>query len=1073
MRQCQKYSVRRWARAIFVAAILIAASICTGQQTVINRIETMPNKPLPYVMRDWKRVARGYDSLVFNSTATGQYLPFLSLYSNTVNYPDQQSFKLPSYVGSVSSAGEGINCLPAVVGASLVGINKSNQHGVNWVAMCKEWFNTRPDENVYLNQPRASSGKDWWYETMPNIFFYQLCDLYPTTSDFSNQFTTVADRWLSSLRAMGGNAAPWNVPNMNHRAWSLSTMTPNDAGVREPEAAGAIGWILYNAFVETGQTNYRIGAEWALEFLNSQQSNPAYELQLAYGVYAAARMNAELGTTFDVGKMLNWCFDLGPLRNWGSMGKDDNWFGYDCAGLIGEVNGVNNYAFSMNTFEQLGALVPLVRYDARFARAIAKWALNAANAARLFYPNYLPDEHQDSRSWSTSFDANSYIAHEALRQYKSYIGPSNNTPGPYATGDAIAGGWAATNLSLYSSSHVGIPGGIIDTTNVPMILRLDVLKTDYYHSAAYPTYLYFNPDSIQHAVNVDAGSGQHDIYDAVAHSFVLKDVSGIISLPINANSAVLIVLAPALGISTYDLDRFLINGVVVDYHAGRVVPNYPPRIKSLVPDSSTILANHTVHIYCTATDKDNDTLTYSWNAPAGTLLGSGPMVTWLPPDSAGRYVVTCTVTDVQGAKAVSADTFTVVQSVNHPPVILKLNAVPRKINVGARAALSCLAVDPDSDALSFRWSTWSGSLSGGGPIVSWQAPVTEGNYFIRCAVDDGVGGVTTDSLGLEVRDFSRAQSGRLVAFYPFNGDAKDGSGFHHDGLVNGGSFVSDRFARPSSAFALDGATASIVVPNDSGLNFQNGITVNFWMTVRSFYDREQYPISHGNWQNRWKASISSRHLRWTVKTTNGIKDLDSETQLALDSLYNITVCYNGADMEIYLNGALDAFTSWTGAIMATQYDLTIGQDLPGDNNYNFNGVLDDIRIYDYAASVQQIADLFDISTGVALPHDPGIPKRFGLSQNYPNPFNPTTAMSFQLPAPTGVEGSAMTFVSLKVYDILGREVRTLVDGIGQAGAYSVQWDGKNERGEAVTSGIYLYQLHAGNIVMTRKMLLIK
>ncbi|MCX6142416.1 MAG: T9SS type A sorting domain-containing protein [Ignavibacteriales bacterium] len=1043
-------------------ATLIIASVCTGQQITIYRIESMPNKPFPYFMRDWKRVAKGYDSLVFNLNATGQYLPFLSLYSNTVNYPGQGSFRLPSYVGSPGSGGEGVNCLPAVVGASLVGIDKSSQQGMNWVSMCKEWFNNRPAENVYLNQPRAGSGNDWWYETMPNVFFYQISALYPTTSDFSLQFTTVADRWLAALRSMGGGAAPWNVPNVNHRAWSLSTMTPNDGGVHEPEAAGAIGWILYNAFVKTGQTNYRMGAEWALEYLNSLQSNPAYELQLAYGVYIAARMNAELGTTYDVAKMLNWCFDIGPLRNWGAMGKDDNWFGYDCAGLIGEVNGVDNYAFAMNTFEQLGALVPLVRYDARFARAIAKWALNAANAARLFYPNYLPDDHQDSRLWSVSYDPGSYIAHEALRQYKSYLGPSNNTPGPYATGDAITGGWAATNLSLYSSSHVGIMGGIIDTTNVPMILRLDVLKTDYFHRPAYPTYLYFNPDSTLHAVNINTGSGQHDLYDAVSHLFVLQNVTGSISLPIKANTAMLIVIAPSAGAITYDLDRLLIDGVVVDFLTGRAVANYPPRIKSLVPDSSTILTKHAVHIYSTATDKNNDALTYSWGGSGGTILGGGSVVTWLAPDTVGTYVVTCTVTDMHGAQAISADTFNVVRSINNPPVIQKMKAIPKKINIGATTTLSCLAVDADSNALSYRWSARSGLLSGSGSLVSWQAPPTEGNYYIRCVVDDGLGGIATDSVGLEVRDFSKVQSGRLVAFYPFSGDAKDAGEFHHDGRVNGGSFVGDRFGHPSNAFSLDGATASIVVPNDSGLNFQNGITVNFWMTVRAFYEREQYPISHGNWQNRWKVSISNKYLRWTVKTPTGTKDLDSETQLTLDSLYNVTVIYSGADMEIYLNGALDAFSAWSGAMMTTSYDLTIGQDLPGDNNYNFKGVLDDIRIYDYALSVQQIANLFDINTAVTVTNDPGSLTSFVLYQNYPNPFNPSTIIRFNVPPPQRV------LVRVEVYDVLGRRVDTLLDGEVVGGLQEVVWNAGR-----FPSGVYYCRLTTSSTTQSRKMILVK
>ena len=131
------------------------------------------------------------------------------------------------------------------------------------------------------------------------------------------------------------------------------TMLPFNSGVEEPEAAGAIAWILYNAYLETGNEEYRIGAEWCLEFLNSLLTNPSYELQLPYGVYAAARMNAELGTTYNLDKMVNWCFNVGPLRDWGAILK--HWGGYDVDGLIGEVNGSNDYAFLMNTFEQVGA----------------------------------------------------------------------------------------------------------------------------------------------------------------------------------------------------------------------------------------------------------------------------------------------------------------------------------------------------------------------------------------------------------------------------------------------------------------------------------------------------------------------------------------------------------------------------------------------------------------------------------------------------------------------------------------------------------------------------------------------
>jgi hypothetical protein len=338
----------------------------------------MPNLPQPYLMRDWKSVAMGYDSLVFdlNLTDTYGYLPLVWINNNTVNYPEHSSFGLHTVVGTpYTTNAEAINVIPAVVGATLAGIDKSDQNDHNWVLGCEEFFNRRPEENVYLNGPTAQSGDDWWYAVMPNVFFYQLNDLYPGTGDFDYQFTSVADQWLRAVEAMGGAATPWQKASMNYRGWYLSTMTPHPrTDYKEPESAGSIAWLLYNAYVQTGQVKYRMGAEWSMEFLSDFPNNAAYELQLPYGVYVAARMNAELGTSYDIPKMLNWCFDpVGNERQWGAtLGT---WGGYDCDGLIGEAL-YNGYAFVMNGFEMAAALVPMVRYDDRFARAIGKWVLN-------------------------------------------------------------------------------------------------------------------------------------------------------------------------------------------------------------------------------------------------------------------------------------------------------------------------------------------------------------------------------------------------------------------------------------------------------------------------------------------------------------------------------------------------------------------------------------------------------------------------------------------------------------------------------------------------------------------------
>ena len=237
-------------RLFVILSVLLALGFLPAfaQQISIDRIDQMPNLPAPYEMRDWKQVTLGYDSLVFDFDRTGEYLPLISWMDNTVNYPAHNSIYLHAVVGTkYPFSSEAINVLPAIIGASLAGIDKSDHNGHDWALYCEEFFNRRPEENVYLNHPVAQSGDDWWYATMPNVFFYQLYSLYPQTGDFGGQFVSVADQWLTAVKAMGASGTPWTLPDMDHRGWYLSTMTPYDDDVHQPEAAGAIGWLLYQA----------------------------------------------------------------------------------------------------------------------------------------------------------------------------------------------------------------------------------------------------------------------------------------------------------------------------------------------------------------------------------------------------------------------------------------------------------------------------------------------------------------------------------------------------------------------------------------------------------------------------------------------------------------------------------------------------------------------------------------------------------------------------------------------------------------------------------------------------------
>ena len=92
-------------------------------------------------------------------------------------------------------------------------------------------------------------------------------------------------------------------------------------------------------------------------------------------------------------------------------------------------------------------------------------------------------------------------------------------------------------------------------------------------------------------------------------------------------------------------------------------------------------------------------------------------------------------------------------------------------------------------------------------------------------------------------------------------------------------------------------------------------------------------------------------------------------------------------------------------------------------------------------------------------------EEFGLGQNFPNPFNPVTNIQFMLPEPADVQ--------LVVYDLMGRTVRTLVNGSQTAGYKTVVWDSKNDAGIPVSAGMYIYELRSGSYSAIQKMVLLK
>ena len=109
-------------------------------------------------------------------------------------------------------------------------------------------------------------------------------------------------------------------------------------------------------------------------------------------------------------------------------------------------------------------------------------------------------------------------------------------------------------------------------------------------------------------------------------------------------------------------------------------------------------------------------------------------------------------------------------------------------------------------------------------------------------------------------------------------------------------------------------------------------------------------------------------------------------------------------------------------------------------------------------------DMITDPENAGVDHD-ALPNKYALYQNYPNPFNPVTTLRYNLPQDQ--------MVTIAIYDMMGRTVRTLINRQETAGYKSIQWDSANDAGVSVSAGLYLYRIQAGDFVQTRKMVLLK
>ena len=206
-------------------------------------------------------------------------------------------------------------------------------------------------------------------------------------------------------------------------------------------------------------------------------------------------------------------------------------------------------------------------------------------------------------------------------------------------------------------------------------------------------------------------------------------------------------------------------------------------------------------------------------------------------------------------------------------------------------------------------------------------------------------------------------------------------------------------------------------------------------------------------------------------------DIDGEAQ---GDYSGWSVSMNSAGDRVAIGAANNAGTgSNAGHVRIYEYSNSswtqLGSDIDGEAQGDYSGTSVSMNsagdrvaigalLNDGTASnaghvrVYSLAELFIDSQQL-------LPDKFTLDQNYPNPFNPITTLRYELPE-NGL-------VNITIYDMVGRQVKTLVNQRQDAGYRSVVWDATNDNGKPVSAGIYLYQIQAGGNMQTKKMVLLK
>ena len=423
-----------------------------------------------------------------------------------------------------------------------------------------------------------------------------------------------------------------------------------------------------------------------------------------------------------------------------------------------------------------------------------------------------------------------------------------------------------------------------------------------------------------------------------------------------------------------------------------------------------------------------------------------------------------------GPSTITSASFSIGTTTNMPPVV---NAGPDQfVTTGTFVTLTGAgSYDPDDDelTLSWYWQQLAGptaELFSAEDAIAFFTPAEEGEYVFQLTVQDGEA-ASTDEVVITVAAEPPLDTG-LVAHWKLDEEAgvlaMDATGSIDGQLVQGPTWQPEA-GRVGGALAFDGIDDYVDIGAMHSIE-GSALTLSFWFKADDFEYHDARFISKASGvqeeDHYWMVStMNETALRFRLKAGGSTATLISPADMIFtDTWHHVAAVYDGSFMMLYRDGEEIARMPKSGVIDRNEEVLaTLGNQPPGAEDRPFDGFIDEFRVYNRALSSSAIAILSNEQT-ILSRDTPEAPAPFTISGNYPNPFFPNTEIQFEL--------DRTAHVRLDVFDVTGRRVGTLVDGLINAGSHAIGFDASS-----LPSGLYLYRLTGGLHTESRLMQVVR